>query len=173
MGDWPSLRRIARQLFPELSDTDISHLLRHHHGGTVVACCGGEIVGYYQLQPHGEPGVAWLNYLGVLPAWRGHGIASALLQLGERHGSAGGFASLALDVLRDNQRALRFYRRHGYLPLADPRHAAGDKIRIAKPLTPLTASTPAPALPALTPAPRLTRVWRRLAYAALIRLPWR
>lgn len=169
LTDWPRLRRIAHGLFPELSDADISHLLRHHHGGTGVACAGADIVGYYQIQPGRESGVAWLNYLGVVPAWRGRGVAAELLCMSERHGSACGFALLALDVLRDNERALRFYRRHGYLPLPGPPAAAGNKTRFGKPLTPAAA---APAMPSLAPPPGLTRAWRRLAYGALIRLPW-
>ena len=169
MSDWPRLGRVARTIFPELSDDDVSHLLRWHHHGTVVRCRGRDIIGYYQINPRGEPGVAWLNYLGVLPAWRGCGVASTLLAMCERHAKTCGFDSIMLDALVDNVRAHRFYERNGYARQGQHACAAVGKLRFAKTL----AHTPvlARAMPALGPAPVLTRALRKLAYGVLTRWP--
>jgi ribosomal protein S18 acetylase RimI-like enzyme len=169
MPDWPRLGRVVRALFPELSDADVSHLLRQHHNGTVVACHGHEIVGYYQICPRGERGVVWLNYLGVLPAWRGCGVAGALLAMGERHGKTCGFDAIMLDALADNVHAHRFYERNGYVRLVQQAGTAGAKFRFAKTL----AQTPvlARAMPALEPATGLTLTLRKLAYGVLVGWP--
>ena len=79
MSDWPRLRHAVRAIFDHLDDAQVSHLLRRHHAGTVVACHGREIAGYYQFYPHVEPRVAWLNFFGMTPRWRGQGTADILL----------------------------------------------------------------------------------------------
>ncbi|MDP1525455.1 MAG: GNAT family N-acetyltransferase [Rhodocyclaceae bacterium] len=170
ISDWPRLGPVAHTIFPELSDSDVSHLLRWHHQGTVVACHGRDIIGYYQIQPRGEPGVAWLNYLGVLPAWRGIDVAGSLLATSERHAKTCGFDSIMLDTRVDNVHAQHFYERNGYARRGEQTYAAGAKFRFAKTL----AQTPAlaQAMPALEPAPVFTRALRKLAYGVLMRWPY-
>jgi ribosomal protein S18 acetylase RimI-like enzyme len=160
--DWPHLRRVVRSLFSELNEADVSYLLRHHHHGTVVACEGRNVIGFYQIYPRGEPGGAWLNYIGVLPVWRGHGVADALLSFCERHAKTCGFASIALDSFKDNVRSHRFYERNGYVRLVKQDYAGGAKFYFTKSL----AQTPALALamPSLDTVTVLTRVLRKLSY---------
>lgn len=50
----------------------------------------------------------------VAPSHRGRGIGSTLLAAAEARLDEGGVEAVALDVLADNEAALRFYRRHGY-----------------------------------------------------------
>lgn len=52
--------------------------------------------------------------IGVLPSVRRHGIATALLRAAVASLLAGGIASLFLEVARDNEAALAFYRSHGF-----------------------------------------------------------
>lgn len=52
--------------------------------------------------------------IGVLPSARRHGIATALLQAAIVSLLAGGIASLFLEVARDNEAAVAFYRSHGF-----------------------------------------------------------
>lgn len=52
--------------------------------------------------------------LGVLPAARRHGIATALLEAAVVSLLAAGVASLFLEVAADNRAALAFYRSHGF-----------------------------------------------------------
>ncbi len=169
MSDWPRLRSVVRTIFPHLSDSDVSNLLRWHHQGTVVACRGRDLIGYYQIHPRGEPGVAWLNYFGVLPAWRGFGVADSLLAMSERHARTCGFDSMMLDSWVNDVRAHRFYERSGYARQGQQACTDGAKLRFAKTL----AQTPvlARAMPALEPATAVTRVLRKLAYGVLLRWP--
>lgn len=52
--------------------------------------------------------------LAVLPAYRGHGIATHLLQAAEQHARARGCCKLTLEVLPGNDEAMAVYRRFGF-----------------------------------------------------------
>ncbi|MEQ1803835.1 MAG: GNAT family N-acetyltransferase [Burkholderiaceae bacterium] len=154
---------MVRTLFDHLDDAEVSYLLRRHLTGTVVACLGPDIVGYYQIHARGEPGVAWLNFFGVMPPWRGQGAAQALLARCERHAKTCGFESMKLDAFAHNHRAHRFYARQGYTRLGEWKLPDGVKFRFEKSL----AQTPAldrPA-PSLQPPTTATRWVRRVWYA--------
>lgn len=171
MTDWPQLRRIVRSLFSELHEADVSKLLRHDHQGTVVACQGRNVIGFYQICPRGESGVAWLNYIGLIPMWHGHGAADALLTFCEKHAKTCGFETIALDSFKDNVRSHRFYERNGYVPLVMRDYAGGAKFRFTKSLaqTPALALAQALAMPSLGPVTAITRVLRKLSYEVLTR----
>lgn len=54
--------------------------------------------------------------LYVLPAYRGEGRGSALLEAAETRLFERGFDRVCLDVMAGNEAARRFYARHGYAP---------------------------------------------------------
>ena len=55
------------------------------------------------------------------------GVGAALLQFLERQAAGWGYAALRLSTRRANQRAIAFYLRHGYRPIAGyGRHAGSD-----------------------------------------------
>lgn len=165
MRDWLYLPRVVRDIFPELNDAEVSRLLRWNHGGTVVACHGRNIIGYYQVCPRGETGVAWLNYIGVLSPWQGHGAADALLSMCEKHARTCGFSSIALDVFAHNARACRFYERNGYVQVSTISTPPPGKVRFLKMLS---QAEPLPyAMPSLRPACAVTRALRKLVYDGL------
>ena len=167
MSDWPRLCRIVRTIFAHLEDDEVSYLFRRHHTSTVVACRGRAIIGFYQFHPHADPGVAWLNHIGVLPQVRGHGEADALMVYFMRQAKTCGFDSVALDAYDDNARAHRFYERLGFARGSLQTHEDGVKWRFVRPLAavdPLeSAVTP------LQPPGRTMRAWRKLAYWTLAR----
>jgi ribosomal protein S18 acetylase RimI-like enzyme len=57
-----------------------------------------------------------IESLGVLPAYRGHGIGSRLLDELIRQLAAAGVHDLVLGVLPGNTAAIRLYQRHGFRP---------------------------------------------------------
>jgi len=57
---------------------------------------------------------AFISDLVVLPAYRSQGIGRLLLQAAEEHARAQGAASLDLEVLVKNERAVQLYNRHGF-----------------------------------------------------------
>jgi GNAT superfamily N-acetyltransferase len=91
-------------------------------GGLWLALVGEEIVGCIALRalPRMQPAAraAEVKRLYVRPAWRGRGIADALLDRLEAYASEYGVRTLYLDSKDDLQAALRFYRRRGYRPCA-------------------------------------------------------
>jgi ribosomal protein S18 acetylase RimI-like enzyme len=54
--------------------------------------------------------------LYVIPERRGEGIGSDLLPAAEDALAEGGMEAITLDAMATNERARRFYRRHGYEP---------------------------------------------------------
>jgi mycothiol synthase len=61
-----------------------------------------------------QAGVGWIVQMGVRPAWRRRGLASALLHEVMRRFQAEGLRWAALEVNIDNYRALRLYQRLGF-----------------------------------------------------------
>ena len=57
----------------------------------------------------------WIEAIGVIPAWRGRGIASALMAKSLHLFQAEGLEQAALDVDAENPTgALRLYEKHGF-----------------------------------------------------------
>jgi ribosomal protein S18 acetylase RimI-like enzyme len=102
------------------------------HLGTAGAAVGPGVVGYASFGPEtdvlnapwphplstdGEDGrVAELYALYVRPAWWSTGTGRALMDRVLARSSGAGYRSITLWVLRDNQRARRFYKRAGFAP---------------------------------------------------------
>ena len=71
----------------------------------------------HPLTADGEGGrVAELYALYVRPAWWSTGTGRALMEKVLARSAAAGYRSITLWVLRDNQRARRFYDRAGFAP---------------------------------------------------------
>lgn len=63
---------------------------------------------------HQVPGSFYINALAVFPQYRGQGLGGALLSIAQERARAAGCDSLSLQVFAENERAFRFYQRHGY-----------------------------------------------------------
>jgi ribosomal protein S18 acetylase RimI-like enzyme len=57
--------------------------------------------------------------IGVLEAWRGSGIGSALIERAEAWARSEGLDMLVLDVAAENEAARSLYLRLGYAPRSD------------------------------------------------------
>lgn len=93
------------------------HLDDSIRSGTValVAERRGEVpVGFVTVDPRR----GYVDQLAVAPSHQGFGVADALMSAAKDLSPA----SLELDVNRDNLRALRFYRRHGFRAIATGRN---------------------------------------------------
>ena len=77
----------------------------------VVAETDAELAGYVTV----DPKTRYLDQLVVAPEFWGSGIAAALLDEAKRRSPAG----LELLVNKDNARAIRFYRKNGFVHLRD------------------------------------------------------
>lgn len=90
-------------------------------GGMLVARRDDDIVGFVQFGVESgayETDVrkGLVENLFVDPAHRDSGVGSILLDAAESALAADGAEVVVLDVMADNERARRFYHRHGYGP---------------------------------------------------------
>ena len=162
--DWRKLTALFQGIFPKLTTKEISHYIRHYEDTIAVAEARAGLVGFYQFTPRADEGTAWLNYLGVIPSHYRSGVAAQLLCEYEERATRMGFRLAEFDVLQQNQRAIRFYEKHGYARL----HPVDNKFRYRKTLTVNVhaAGDPQPARTRPYPA----RLGRRVLYLTLVSL---
>ena len=72
-----------------------------------VAEADGALVGVLVLE--GD----WVDHLYIVPEWTGHGLGARFLDLAKQERPAG----LQLWAFQSNERALRFYERHGFVAM--------------------------------------------------------
>jgi GNAT superfamily N-acetyltransferase len=80
---------------------------------------GADIAAYLKLGPMSlpapyAPGALELRQLYVLEPWQGAGVAAALMAWAVETARAGGAPALYLSVWEEGQRAIAFYRKHGF-----------------------------------------------------------
>ena len=91
--------------------------LTHKGGLQFVAVAEGEVVGWCDIQRHGFPSGAHRGTLGmgIIPAWRGRGLGSRLIQAALAQAWAACFVRVELDVHADNARAIALYEKVGFV----------------------------------------------------------
>jgi len=113
-----------RQFYRQPSDpARAQHFLRERLqlGESVIflALEGGEAAGFVQLYPSFWSVAAcrsWLlNDLFVAPAFRGQGVARALLARAREHAESNGAGGMSLATQRDNHNAQRLYEATGWV----------------------------------------------------------
>ena len=84
-----------------------------------MAEADGEVAAYLKLAPMDlpvphEPGALEVKQLYVLEAWQGAGVAAALMDWAAEAGRTAGAPALYLCVWEKGDRAIAFYRKHGF-----------------------------------------------------------
>jgi putative acetyltransferase len=77
----------------------------------------GDLAGNLGLRPEPHPcsgHIAWVG-MSVGESWRGLGVGGALLETSATWAAANGVGKLTLGVFPENQRAIGFYERHGFV----------------------------------------------------------
>src|SRR5205085_12542897 len=83
------------------------------HARSVVArSADGEAVGVSLLALRGQE--AWCGGFGVVPGARGRGVGARMIEAQIQMAEAAGARRLRLDVLHDNERAMRLYAAAGF-----------------------------------------------------------
>jgi GNAT superfamily N-acetyltransferase len=80
-------------------------------GGTTVATVGGEVVGFVSVA---RREIGWIDQLYLQPEWIGRGVGRRLLD----HARVVLTPPIRLYTFQANERARRFYERHGFRPVA-------------------------------------------------------
>lgn len=104
-------RHGMRHLSGEVSrDWLFLHLENLHLSGAQTTCAfnshTGGLAGFVTV----DPASGWLDQIAVAQSARGSGVAALLLDDAKRLSPQG----IELDVVEDNQRAIRFYEREGF-----------------------------------------------------------
>lgn len=99
-----------------------------------VAIADSEPIGYAKLTPlrapvpDAAPGALELQQIYVLADWHGSGVAERLMQWGLAEARASGAPEVYLTVFDHNERAKRFYTRHGFEEVGNCTFQLGDRI---------------------------------------------
>ncbi|MGM9940644.1 MAG: ribosomal protein S18-alanine N-acetyltransferase [Bulleidia sp.] len=83
-----------------------------------------EVIGYLDLWITFEQ--AQIANIGVLPAYRARGIASALMEHAVACAQQGQCENMSLEVRRSNQAAIALYEKYGFLQVGIRRHYYED-----------------------------------------------
>jgi ribosomal protein S18 acetylase RimI-like enzyme len=120
-GDWS-----APPWFSEgTSDHSVAHQIaeceRHLAAGGIAlgAFAGERLVGIGIVTPHIRPGIAQLAYLHVSNGFRGRGVGRSLSDSLEQLAREGGDTAIVVSAT-PSLNTVRFYRRRGFEPMADP-----------------------------------------------------
>lgn len=113
MSDLNALRRLEQVCFGDDAWPlwDLAGMLILPGMVRLKAVCGGEMAGFAGGDPHPSEGTGWVATIGVFPAFRRQGIATALLRACEKQL---GLPSVRLSVRRSNDGAAALYYREGY-----------------------------------------------------------
>jgi ribosomal protein S18 acetylase RimI-like enzyme len=104
---------IAAFVDANLSDERFAEYLADPQRRILTASRDGRIVGYAMLI-HGDDSAVELSKMYVLPDQHGSGIATALMNASLGEAAQWGASSIWLGVNQQNQRAQRFYEKHGF-----------------------------------------------------------
>ena len=96
-------------------------------GRAAVDAQSGAVLAFALVAPRPRLARWRLATMGAVPEARGSGAAAQLLQDFVQRGHAAGLTALELEVFAQNERALRLYRRHGFVE----RHALHGWQRVA------------------------------------------
>ncbi|WBB94590.1 GNAT family N-acetyltransferase [Verrucosispora sp. WMMC514] len=90
----------------------------------LVAMAAGRVVGVVSVRWRDgcDPPNPWLYGLAVVASARRRGIGRALVEAGEAAGAARGADAMSLDVDVDDEAAVSFYARLGYVIVRPHRH---------------------------------------------------
>jgi ribosomal protein S18 acetylase RimI-like enzyme len=106
-----------------------------HRKVYVALTSDGDIVGTIASSTGREEG--HLRGMAISPSWQGRGIAEQLLRAAENDLLANGCKRVTLDTTDPLQRAIRFYRKNGFVPTGGVIDFFGMSLyEYAKPLMP-------------------------------------
>jgi len=95
-----------------LSLIDAWHRPERRH--ELIVAASDVIVGFVCVGEGQEPGLGYVYDLFVEPRWHGRGVAADLMIAAHETMTAMGITDRRLWVLDGNDRAIAFYRRHGW-----------------------------------------------------------
>jgi ribosomal protein S18 acetylase RimI-like enzyme len=127
LDDLPAVFALGQKLFtaedlPTLyrcwEDDEVMQLFSSDQETCLVAVCGERLAGFalgsIMEKPHNAWRYGWLEWLGVDPAFKRHGIATRLLNQLTSRFIAGNIRIMLVDTFVDNHHALAFFRKNDF-----------------------------------------------------------
>lgn len=140
-NDFESLWQLDQLCFPEgisYSRDELRMYLSLRSAFCIVAEQDGGLVGFVIVDSRpGRP--AYMVTIDVDPRFRRGGAATALLQAVEQRLLRAGVTAIRLEVAVNNESAIAFYRRHGFLEIGrkpDYYNGVLDALSLRKDLSP-------------------------------------
>jgi ribosomal protein S18 acetylase RimI-like enzyme len=128
-GGTPLTSDVKARLIPALCAHPTALVLLAFDGAQAV----GITIGFFGFSSFRARPLLNIHDLAVLPTHRGRGIGTQLLQAAEAIARSRDCCVMSLEVLEENQRALRLYERYGF---GNPAYAHNKPTRyLTKPLT--------------------------------------
>lgn len=120
LDDIPALVALENCCFAtdRLSERSFRHLLTKGHATLLVDAEGGVLRAYILVLFHRNTSMARMYSFAVDPAYRGKGLAKALIGEAERVALRHGVVSMRLEVRSDNAAAIGLYEAMGYRQFA-------------------------------------------------------
>jgi ribosomal-protein-alanine acetyltransferase len=151
LTDIPDLVMLENRCFTSdrLSERSFRHLLTKGNAVLLVDAQGGQLRAYVLVLFHRNTSMARMYSFAVDPAYRGQGLAKALIAAAEHAALGRGMVSMRLEVRADNAAAIGLYQAMGYRDFAvhpDYYEDHMDARRMEKALAPHLAAhrTPVP-----------------------------
>ncbi len=106
--------RLPRQMRAEYP-RNVEQLVEHWHqqAGFLVAEVDGEVRGYVDVLPQPWQQLGWVANLAVEPAYRRHGLATALVRQAGRWAREQGLPRLLVEATTKHYPALAFFKKLG------------------------------------------------------------
>ena len=115
---------VPAQIAAEIASPDFSHTLAFLQDRLVGAMKGGAV----SLPVANTSGLWELHRLYLTPDTHGSGLADALMGAAREAAVAAGNSAMVLGVYCDNERAKRFYTRHGFRQIGSYHFVVGDTL---------------------------------------------
>lgn len=106
-NDWAK-----RVEFETYAEANVPALLAADPKSILLACAGGDIAGLLVTRP--DDGPLWLSWFGVLPSYRGRGLADQLFARAIHEAKARGIGKIWCDTRVGNIYAIATMKRHGF-----------------------------------------------------------
>ena len=109
---WKKLFCLIIDSSPHVSTDSVSYMLRTWKEYTYLAFIGDTIVGFY-IYNTSNPGIAWLELIGVRKDFRNRGIGEILFKSLLENVAKKGIKRIELAVKKDNFPAIKLYEKCG------------------------------------------------------------
>ncbi|OGT55378.1 MAG: hypothetical protein A3F14_01710 [Gammaproteobacteria bacterium RIFCSPHIGHO2_12_FULL_43_28] len=128
ISDAFALAQLERRCFPgdRLSLGQYRYFIRRPSAQVLTMMQSDKVIGGAVLLFRRHSAIARLYSIAIDPAFQGHGLGVELLAEVEAYAKGRRATLVRLEVRQDNQVAIQFYKKHGYLAFGEYEHYYED-----------------------------------------------